>query len=508
MFFRYLRRELRRRVRSAAVVTVGLALGVALVITITAAASGVTTAEGQVLQSLYGVGTDITVTTAPTPGTGGGGFRFGGFGGSTAGGAQPGSTVNEDHLSSASGLATMDSGRVSSISGLRGVAGATGALLLNATHISGTVPDFGGSGSSGSGSSGSGSSNPLTISSYSVTGVDPADPGVGPLSAGNITSGTAVVKDWFSQTSQSGSSNQHLALVTSSYAKQHSIAAGSTFSIATSTTSSTKFTVLGVISVGQSDAADVYIPLSAAQSLAGDSGKVNTIFVTAAGSGDISAVAGEIQKLMPSATVTTAQNLASQVSGSLSTASTLAKTLGLWLAGAVLLAAVLLAVLLTISSVTRRVREFGTLKAIGWRSRRIVGQVIGESVVLGVIGGLLGTGLGVLGAVLVAKLLPTVQATVNPITAAFTRPSQFSGGFPGGFASFTPNPSFAARSGGFARTFANPSHTVNVHLGAPISVEILLIAIGLAILGGLVAGVLGGWRAARLRPAAALRRVE
>ena len=47
-----------------------------------------------------------------------------------------------------------------------------------------------------------------------------------------------------------------------------------------------------------------------------------------------------------------------------------------------------------------------------------------------------------------------------------------------------------------------------VHLTAPLSLEVLLVAVGLAIVGGVVAGVLGGWRAARLQPAEALRRVE
>ena len=56
---------------------IGLALGVGLVITVTAAASGVKTAQSQVLHSLYGVGTDITVTKTATPGSGGP-FRFGG----------------------------------------------------------------------------------------------------------------------------------------------------------------------------------------------------------------------------------------------------------------------------------------------------------------------------------------------------------------------------------------------------------------------------------------------
>ena len=63
------------------------------------------------------------------------------------------------------------------------------------------------------------------------------------------------------------------------------------------------------------------------------------------------------------------------------------------------LAAFVLAALLTTAAVNRRVREFGTLKAMGWHSRRIVGQVLGESVVQGLVGGALGVGLGVLGPV-------------------------------------------------------------------------------------------------------------
>jgi len=72
LYFRYLGRELRRRARSAALVAIGLALGVGLVITVTSYASGVKAAQGQVLSSLYGVGTDLTVTKPATAGTGAG----------------------------------------------------------------------------------------------------------------------------------------------------------------------------------------------------------------------------------------------------------------------------------------------------------------------------------------------------------------------------------------------------------------------------------------------------
>ena len=62
-----------------------------------------------------------------------------------------------------------------------------------------------------------------------------------------------------------------------------------------------------------------------------------------------------------------------------------------------LAAAFLIAILFTIQGVTRRTREFGTLKAIGWSNRRVVGQVAGESLVQGLIGGAAGLALGLVG---------------------------------------------------------------------------------------------------------------
>ncbi len=51
-------------------------------------------------------------------------------------------------------------------------------------------------------------------------------------------------------------------------------------------------------------------------------------------------------------------------------------------------------------------------------------------------------------------------------------------------------------------------HNVAVHLTAPVTIGAVILAVVLAIAGGLIAGSFGGWRAARLRPAAALSRVE
>ena len=81
MFFTYLGRELRRRARQASIIAIGLALGIGLVITVTALSSGVKSAQSEVLHSLYGQDTDITVTKAPAEGSfsagGGARFRFG-----------------------------------------------------------------------------------------------------------------------------------------------------------------------------------------------------------------------------------------------------------------------------------------------------------------------------------------------------------------------------------------------------------------------------------------------
>ena len=46
-----------------------------------------------------------------------------------------------------------------------------------------------------------------------------------------------------------------------------------------------------------------------------------------------------------------------------------------------------------------------------------------------------------------------------------------------------------------------------VHLSAAVSANVILLAVVLAVAGGLIAGIFGGWRAARLRPADALSKV-
>jgi ABC-type antimicrobial peptide transport system permease subunit len=162
----------------------------------------------------------------------------------------------------------------------------------------------------------------------------------------------------------------------------------------------------------------------------------------------------------------------------------------------VLAAAFGIASILTISAVSRRVREFGTLKAMGWRSRRIIRQIMGEALVIGVAGGIAGVALGYGGAALVQSLAPPLTASTAAAApgGAAGAPGAAGGGFGGG--------------GGLARAASTASHSVSIHLSAPVTIGAVGLAVALAIFGGLIAGSLGGWRAVRLRPAAALARVE
>lgn len=200
-----------------------------------------------------------------------------------------------------------------------------------------------------------------------------------------------------------------VAVADSAYAKEKKLKVGSTVTV-----KGVKFTVIGVATADSGDAAaNLYIPLKQAQTLADAAGKVTTIYVQATDSKKIDTVKSAIRKNVSGTTVTTSADLADTVSGSLSTASSLATSVGRWLSIAVLVAAFLVAGLLTSAAVSRRVREFGTLKALGWTSGRVTRQVVGEAMVNGLLGGALGIALGLAGAYAVTAVSPTLQAQLG-----------------------------------------------------------------------------------------------
>lgn len=470
-FLTYLAHELLRRKRQTIAVALGLAISIGLVVTVAAASSGVQRAQSTVLQALYGIGTDITVTTTPPqppkPGTpAAASYAF-----------TPGATSqSQDLLGLPPGLGLLEASSVADVSKIDGVVAAAGGLTLVNTKL--IVPAKSELGPNGEPPP---SARPTTAT---VDGVDPAHPGLGPYASGAISSGRSLA---------AADAGKDVAVVDADYAAANRITVGSKVVV-----SKVSFQVVGLAVQPQGGgAANIYLPLDRAQALAGFQGlknldgKVDAIYVKAADSSSIAAARRQISQLLPKATVTSSSSLAEAVSGSLASAAKLAANLGRWLAIAALATAFLVAALLTLAAVTRRIRELGTLKALGWRTRRIVGQLMAESVVIGIVGAVLGIGIGYGGAALVRALAPALSATVasNPGS--------------------TPPQNVRINGSGMHREVAPGAiHTIIVHLTAPVTLTTVLLAVVLAVAGGLIAGSLAAWRAARLRPTDALSRAD
>ncbi|MET8469801.1 ABC transporter permease [Streptomyces sp. NPDC006422] len=494
MFFTYLRRELRRRRKAALVVASGLALGIALVIVVGSVSAGMTQAQDKVLQSLYGLGTDMTVTKAASAPKAGDDsarprFKFD---------AKDSDSDDEDQSSDrvmVQGFQTLADSTVTKVADQKGVAETVGGLSLQVMKVSGQFTrgqfkqDQGGAAQGGPGGGGEGGQPQgrvqggganFDVNSFSVYGTDVTRLNLGPLTSSKITKG---------RTFKASETDAKVAVVDSAYAKEKKLAVGDKVTV-----KGTKYQVVGVATADSGDAAaNLYVPLKQAQTLADSKNKVTTVYVKATDSQQIDAVKSTIQKNISGTTVTTSADLADTVSGSLSTASNLASNVGKWLSIAVLVAAFLVAGLLTSSAVSRRVREFGTLKALGWTSGRVTRQVVGEAVVNGLLGGVLGIAVGLAGAYVVTAVSPTLSA-------------QLGGG--GGGAGGSGGPGGFGGGGGMMRQAAGGAgKTLDIALSAPVSATTIALAVALAVAGGLIAGAFGGWRASRLRPADALRRV-
>lgn len=479
MYWTYLRRELAGRTKQTIVVATGLAIAIALVIVVTSLAGGVRQAQSAALASVYGVGTDLTVSGAQTQpgqsGQGGRSFRFDQGGGAT--GSDGTTNLSQSHLLTDVRRGTLPASTLDTVTGLGGVSAASAALSLTNATFTGRLPsagsdaDQGGAAGGGSttteggrrGGEGGFGGGSFDVDSFTVLGVQAADAAVGPLSSTTLSAGRLL---------EASDAGAHVAVLDAAYAASKSLAVGGTIDVG-----GTGMQIVGIVASASSSAdtaANVYVPLDVAQTLAGVGDVVSTIYVHAASASDIAAVQSALAQALPGATVSSQSELASTVSGALAGASSLITNLGTWLSIIVLVVAVALAVLFTSSGVSRRTRELGTLKAIGWSSRRVVGQVAGESVVQGLIGGAAGLVIGLAGVIAINVIHPTISST-------------------------------AAGGRGAGRAVAQTAN--EIALSAPVSVSVVLAAIGLAVAGGLVAGAFGGWRAARLSPAEALRSV-
>ena len=478
MFYvRYLGAELRRRPGRTTLTALGLAVGVGLVVIVGALSNGLDDAQDEVLEPLTGVGTDLSVTrpigVRNDPDNPGDPFsqlapreqrqlerenrgHDAAFNFSELG--APGERFSEETLLTTN--LSVPTAEVAEIRELDGAEDAAGSLTLRALLVEGEVP-------AGEVVDPHGPGAGIEFSDRNVSGVDVRKPGLAMITPDQITEGRYL--------SESPRLARGEAVVDLAFARQNDIGVGDETEVAGG-----EFKVVGLASAPLGgDASDVYLELGRLQQLSDREGRVNRIQVRADSSEAVAGLADRIEGQLEGAEVVTAADLVDRVGGSLEDADDLSSRLGMALAIVALLAAFLIATLLTLSSVQKRIRELGTLKALGWRQRLVVRQVTGESLVTGALGGLVGAAIGIGGAAIIDAIGPTLKASVEQ------RPA------------FGPFGQGQVTAGG-----------TDVVLGAPVNPGLVLLAIALALVGGLLAGAAGGLRAARLSPAEALRSAE
>lgn len=498
MFGLTIRRELSRRRKETIIIALGMAVATALLIVLSGLSAGIRNGQSTVLQSLYGVGTDITVSQVAEPGSGatpGQRFDFNQDQGSTSNGT---TTLQSSRLEVSRGSSTLDAATVETARTASGVSAATGVLNLQLMNFSGQLPT-GTTGSTASapaqrsgtqtqqGAGGGFGGGSFGFQQTTVSGIDPAATDLGPLASATISEGRALTAD---------DNDQAVAVISSSYASTQSLGLDSTITMGSSTVK-----VVGIATSSSTTLSDIYLPLGFAQTASGETGKVSEIYVRAQSSSEVDTAAAALKTALPSATVSTQSDLASSVSGSLASAAKLTEGLGQWVSIATLVLAFVLALLFTLSGVNRRTRELGTLKAIGWSNGRVVGQITGEAAVRAVIGGVVGIVLGIG----VLEILNAVGITLSGSTGLGFGRSGGGGGMPAAAAGAASAAAGGGPGGGAMETAAN---AVQVVLHSPIQPSVLALGLAAALVGGLLAGLVGGSRAARLSPAVALRSMD
>jgi putative ABC transport system permease protein len=237
----------------------------------------------------------------------------------------------------------------------------------------------------------------------------------------------------------------------------------------------TNFNVVGIYEpTGVEDTEMLYMNLSDAQTLTNNTGYITSINVFAQSPSDVSSVASAISSLHPELTVSTSQNELSALEKSQSSSNnavtdaqdSLASTNSTAIEEIIVVVAAtsLIVLFVMLYTVRERTKEIGTLKAIGFSNSTVMSQFMLEGVLLSAIAGAVGIAIGVVAAPkLSSLLLPTVGRVV---------------GFGG--------------AGGLASTVT-------------VSPELILIGFGVAILLGTLGSLYPAWRAAKIKPAEAMR---
>ncbi len=246
------------------------------------------------------------------------------------------------------------------------------------------------------------------------------------------------------------------------------------------------FEVVGIYGpTGVSDQQNVYMDLKDAQTITNNTDTVTSFTIFAENSDAVTQIANDISSMYPELNVNTAQDRLNQLqqmqsmydSQMQSAQETLNQTqMQAYVEIIIAVSATSLIVLFVMLYTVRdRTKEIGTLKAIGAGNSTIMGQFLLEGTLLSLIAGTVGIAIGTIGAPFLSSvLLPAVGNSLG-------------------------------LSGGGALVISTAGSSAASTTVAAVSPELMLLGFGAAVLLGALGSLYPAWRAARTRPAEAMR---
>lgn len=232
------------------------------------------------------------------------------------------------------------------------------------------------------------------------------------------------------------------------------------------------FTVVGIEGTGRSWQAAAYMSLGEAQSITNTTGQALKLLVFADSIENVDTVESKIKEQYPQLEVQTSKAMIKaaleskagyekQMQTAQATVNNL-ENIAIMQIGILMPAQIAIILLIMLYSVRERTKEIGTLKAIGASNRTILAQFILEGTLLSLISGAVGIAIGTVGASTIGNLLlPRLQY--------------------------------------------NFGQTVTVPLAITITPELILAGLGIAVALGALGSLYPAWRAAKIRPAEAMR---
>jgi putative ABC transport system permease protein len=234
----------------------------------------------------------------------------------------------------------------------------------------------------------------------------------------------------------------------------------------------------------------LYMTLSDAQKITNNTGKISTLDVYAENSSIAESIKTEIQTLYPDIQAQdwqdrqdTLQNTENMASNTLKTDESIVSQEQNVAVQEIMIAVVatsLIVLFVMLYTVRERTKEIGTLKAIGFSNWSVMSQFMLEGTLLSIMAGVVGIAIGSVGApMLISVLLPSI-------------PNLFGGSSRG---SFRPGSQIPNSTG------ISEASSTQVTLNP----QLMLMALGVAVVLGALGSLYPAWRASRTKPAESMK---